>query len=224
MRQFGHLLLPVVGGYYFLTRWHCRRFVILRSDGYHVFLESSCYGVVLFLAAYALSWLLKFKFDCQVPLDHVLVLSALLGLVAHPFNWVCDENNAWKKAARGHGDAVELMLFDAAEKEILVELSIKSRKSYIGYVTSSAPSASRDPDVSIIPLLSGYRRKDNCELVIQINYAGALKKRKNEKSEAEFSPYEVVVPKAELYSVRLFDRKVYELFLDGQLKLKKETG
>ena len=176
MRNFGHLLLPVAGGYYFLTRWHCRRFVILRSDGYHVFLESSCCGLVLFLAAYALSWFLKFKFDYQVPLDHVLVLSAFLGLVAHPFNLACDENNAWKKAARDHGDAVELMLFDAAEKKSLVELSIKSRKSYIGYITSSTPPASRRdaPDVSIIPILSGYRRQGNCDLVIQINYAELL--------------------------------------------------
>ena len=86
----GLFLVPVLGGYLLLTKWHYTRYNILRKSGYHLFFQSAIAGCVLVGAARLGVVLLN---DClpwvgacwksHVPFDYsgTVALSVLLGLV-----------------------------------------------------------------------------------------------------------------------------------------------
>ena len=48
MATVGLLLLPAVGGYWFLTHFNYTRFQAVRDSGYHVLFRSAVVGIVLY--------------------------------------------------------------------------------------------------------------------------------------------------------------------------------
>ena len=51
MSTLGLLLLPAVGGYWFLTHFNYTRFQSVRDSGYHVLFRSAVVGIVLYCIA-----------------------------------------------------------------------------------------------------------------------------------------------------------------------------
>lgn len=77
---------------------------------------------------------------------------------------------------KDHGQLINWLLQEALESSTLVELSLKSGKIYIGYVTEIEMETVSDADVGLIPVLSGYRTTDTQKLVITSNYSEVILK------------------------------------------------
>lgn len=229
--RLGWYLIPALIGYWWLTRLHVTRLLVLRKSGYHLFFLSGLTGFIV-----CGTWLLAIhvvRLWQGVPLPEfrsVESLSSLLpltawGLVANtiailalPFVlnlmfYFCKDKAA-RYAAHKNGDLIELLLAEAMEQRKLVEISLTSGKSYIGHVLVSGIECSTDSDIKLLPLASGHRCKDKQELRITLRYPSSAWFYHPDISATTPAEkiYQVVIPIAEVVSVRFFDFRIYEQF------------
>lgn len=253
----GWLLVPAIAGYWFLTHAHFTRFYALRASGYHLVFRSGAAGGVLVLLAYVV--VLGVDYACpladtiwkkhvlRVEYSGTLFLSAVLG-VALPL--ICNrfwpnEDRAVSQAMERAGDILEQLLAESIKRSILVEISLKSRKVYIGWAVNLKSVHGRT-DVAVIPLWSGYRNKDTLELTITTPYAATIDRyrpsdsdpsvetehRAHSGSEAPpnaetYSPlddFRVVIPKSEILSARFFDIEIYDQARQGKTPKNSHGG
>ncbi len=225
MGSLGLLFIPTLGGYWFLTRLYYTRYSALRDSGYHVLFKSAIVGC--FLVAVARLMVIfffnpYFPFICElwksfVPFDYygTAALSALLGgVLPIGINRSYKKEKAMRRTARESGNLIELLIRENNESGKLVELSLESGKSYIGFVLESGIARHGESDVALLPLKSGYRKKDTQELEITTNYASALWEflQNQESSGLDYEDFRIVIPMSKIMSARIFDPDLYELF------------
>ena len=89
---------------------------------------------------------------------------------------------------------------------MLVEVTTKSSKCYIGFAQESGVAATSESDIAISPIASGYRDGETRVLKITTNYAPALA-----DSNLNLEDFRVLIPLSEVASARRFDPDAYEL-------------
>ena len=236
----GWLLIPALGGYWFLNHCNWTRFNAARASGYHLFFQAAIAGAGLVVVAYIITWLGFYLcpqggqlWSSLVPFAYsgTAVLSAVLGLLSPPIlNCFHGKEEATRQAALDKGDLIELLLAESTERQAFVELTLRSGKSYIGLALNSGLQAHDESDIALIPLASGYRDPDTQELEITTYYAPVIDEWLEELEEENERPaprqemeprlenledFRIIVPMSELVSARLFDLDVYERFRDG---------
>lgn len=140
----GLLLIPSLGGYWFLQRANFTRFEIYRLSGYHLLFRSALAGMVLGSLAHFITLLLndiepriRSFWYAYIPVDYIdtAFLSILLAAATPPvLNIFYRKERAAKRTAEDYGDLIEMVIASAFERRKMMELSLKNRKSYIGVV------------------------------------------------------------------------------------------
>ena len=134
-------------------------------------------------------------------------------VLPHLGNWIWDEEKSAIKAATETGDRVELLLIESIRQEEFVEITLATGKAYIGRALGNKSVGITQPDVALIPLMSGYRNKDTQELELTINYASVIPRSK--PGDHTFNDYfRIVIPRTQIVSVRFFDPDTYQAFRD----------
>lgn len=212
----GWLLVPALGGYWFLIHAHFTRFGAHRHSGYHLVLRSGVAGGVFVILAHTVVLCVDFAFPSVgefwrklVPINYsgTFLLSALLG-IGLPLicNRFYSEGRAALRAAAEAGDLIELLLAESIRHQKLIQISLKSSKVYVGYALDVEPPVRGESDVAVIPLLSGYRDKDTCEMTITNNYVPLIQRYQSDQS--ALGDLRVVIPKSEIVSGRFFDMDI----------------
>jgi hypothetical protein len=160
------LLLPAVGGYWLLAHCNYTRYRAERYSGYHLLFRSALYGIPLYCVARLLTFLLDIFYpsltllwDTHVsePFTSEVMLSlALAFLFPIAFNIFYDSERGARRTAREVGDHIELLIDRSMRDRRIIELSLRSRKTCVGYATETGIGRSADTDVILLPLLSGY--------------------------------------------------------------------
>ena len=219
----GLLLLPAIGGYWFLTHFNYTRFQAVRDSGYHVLFRSALWGGLLFCLARVLTLVLDSQYPGTSalwghhfpnPYSLEVVLSIFLGfLLPLIMNWFYSAERGSKKAARDNGDHIELLLSESIERGLWVEISLRNRKSYVGFALESGVGISGETDIALIPMASGYRDKATLDLQISMDYVPIILKYAYDPEEGlQEEDFRIVIPISEVVSVRLFNDVVYEYF------------
>ena len=220
----GLLLLPAVGGYWFLIRFNYTRYKTERHSGHHLLFRSAIVGIVFYCVARALTLIAGFVcpsltllWDSHFPQPFTseVILSLVLSVLTPPvLNKIYDPLQTARKVAADAGEHIELLIDRAFQEERPIELSLRSRKTYIGLVPESGIGtvSNSDTDVVLVPLLSGYRKEDTLEVVITTNYAGVMSAHHGEDAGQRLGELEVVIPLSEVVSARMFDLEVYQSF------------
>ena len=143
-------------------------------------------------------------------------LSVLLGFVL-PFvaNHCYSQEKAARRIARESGDLIELLISESIEEQKVVEVSLRSGKSYIGFALESGITRQGEADIALIPIASGYRDKDTQELEITNYYAAVIKKSLDNPSTSPgrvYEDFQIVIPMSEIVSARIFYFDVYQQF------------
>ena len=221
----GLLLVPALGGYWFLTHLNFTRYRAVRDSGYHILFRSAFVGLVLFVVAEALlipvrHWFegLHSLWESISPVDYsdTAALSVILGFaIPMAGNLVYSPRKAAQKVAREVGDLIELLIAESIEDQKLVEISLRGGKSYIGLAVESGIGQYGETDVSLIPVASGYRDRDTKELRITTNYAPVIQQALLQSSEIAVEDFQIVIPISEIISARVFIPEVYSLFGDS---------
>ena len=219
--QFGVLLLPMLGGYCFLTVYCHTRYKAVRDSGYHLFFKSAITGSILFAIAFLIvnlagSYLSPVQGFFQVTDKHLTtsVLSALFGGIS-PFilNIGSNREKAAHKAALNRGDRLELMMARSFEEATQLEISLRSNKCYIGYVVQSPFAIHGTADIEMLPTASGYRDAITRELRLTIDYFRDLLISENSPSEnLNFEDFRIVIPMSEVISARVFNLEMYDKY------------
>lgn len=127
-------------------------------------------------------------------------------------NQFYDKEKAARRAATESGDLIELLIAESIEDQRLIELSLRSGKSYIGFALESGITRQGESDIALIPMASGYRNKDTHELEITTNYADTVKESLEKSSELIYKDFRIVIPMPEIVSARVFHPEAYERF------------
>lgn len=107
-------------------------------------------------------------------------------------------------------DPFENLIVQATNNVCSVMVTLKSHKVYIGMVTNSGVEHGKLEYISIIPLISGYRTKDDFKLELTVHYSEMYKK----VGLGRLDDFKTVLPVSEIESVRLFDYDIYYGFQD----------
>ncbi len=225
------LLLPAVGGYWFLSHCNYTRFRVVRDSGYHVLFRSAVAGIVLYFIARAITLFLEARWlylpglwnsHFPAPFSLEVMLSLLLALfLPMLFNVLYSEERGAEKTARDFGDHTELLIAESIKGQVPVEISLRNRKVYIGLAIESGIGASADSDIKVIPIYSGYRDEETLDLHIVTDYLPIIWEYAEENEDGEAGgdgeswsseEFRVVIPLTEIVSARLFDEEVYDRF------------
>ena len=215
----GQLLIPTLVGYWLLTTCYQTRYKIRREQGYHVVFRSAVVGLVLFFIAHFIAeWTnhlypqlcVAWKKFMPFGYSPTTMLTIILGLIYPPIsNQFCTKEEAALIAAKEAGSLIEPLLDKAVERGMTVEISLKNRKSYIGYVIQNDVIGAIRADIAVVPIWSGYRQQDTNELEITTDYSSVVFGYINRDRLEDFK---IILPLSEVVSARLFDPAVYDLF------------
>lgn len=209
-------LFAALAGYCFLRFFRLTRFIVADYSGYALFLASALAGVIILAVARVVVLEISPEFfetgsrwRDYAPFEHseLAACSFLIALIAPTvLNLVVPRRYAFALATRHRAGRMGLLLHQSLERAGLVEVTLVSRKSYVGRVVYLHPWAAAGIDVSMIPYMSGYRHQDTLELEITTYYDKALN--------ANVSPemLEVSFPYSQVASVRPFDLTNFALF------------
>ena len=223
-------LLPALGGYWLLTHLIPTRTEALRQSGYHIAFRSAVVGLLLFVLAYFMlhsveacaSWrgcpCLPYTFPTNF--ENAAMTSAALGLLGpYLLNLLFDAGKAEERVAAKYGDLVELLIAEAIKRTELMEVSLRTGKSYIGFVIGNTISRWPEADLALLPVASGYRNKDTQELEITTDYATALHAHSLANASGllrdDPNDFRIVIPRSEIVSARLFDPELHQKFQEA---------
>lgn len=187
----------VVLGYLVLIAGYWSRYHTASADGQRLFFMCAAAGLVLAGVALPLSrgfdvpiivLVLGAAYGTQADYVRVLLTAALVGAV---FTSVANAIDAWsRRRARGvdgvedgawprvfrlmalrQGSPLQRLLIRAEQEELLVAITLSSRKVYCGHVLKLPPSfRSDDQYVEVIPMFSAARNKDTLKFEGRLDY------------------------------------------------------
>ena len=220
MLELGEAFIPILAGYWLLTRLHYTHYSIVRESGYHLFFKAAIVGTALFFVAHLVvvfserllaPTITASSLQLLTPFSATPTVVALLGLivplVGHQFY---SKEKAARRAAESGGDLVELLIAKSIETQKLIELSLRNRKSYIDLgIVSGIETIDKDKaDIELLPMASGYRDERTQELFVTENYAEVLEQHTYQ----QYDDFRIVIPMSEIVSARVFDPDAYTVF------------
>lgn len=230
-------MLPLIGGYYFVTTWNTTRYPSLRESGQRLVFRSAFVAVWFAVvaricievlnrccAAIGTTWKMLVPFDyfgtaslaflTAIVLPHVLNLASDREWRYRP-NWLLSRDEAVRRAVRDTNDNLEQLLLQAMDESVQVEVTLKSQKVYIGSVLHNINPAHPRKWVLLLPIISGYRTPDRMKIELTTNYAPVYKKMQEGDpllAHLEREHFNVCIPVDEIQSARIFDINAYEEF------------
>lgn len=223
---FNALLLPLLGGYIFVQRWNRTRFSNTRHSGQRLLFHAAVGGSVFLALSHALALATERMFpgwvaawQGLVPFDYAgtSATAFVLGATAWaPLNrWVNKRDEEAQRAIDNWNDYLEILLQRALRNTQQVSLTTRSRKFYVGFVTSNFDPAYERKYIKVLPTLSGYRHPEELTFRITTDYAAVydqLLDRRPEFLEEHADNFEIIIPVEEIASANIFDPDAFDLF------------
>tara|TARA_R110002072_G_C7728752_1_gene515562 strand:+ start:140 stop:730 length:591 start_codon:yes stop_codon:yes gene_type:complete len=164
------LILPLVGGYYIISRYNHFKFKQQRLDRQRLIFDSVIMGVILIAATFivrllvelilpnAVGWVYQF-FPIQAPFIGTTFTSLLLAFLFVEIGnrtFCKDRKEQIEEAIKKVGNELELILSSSFRHSKLLEFTLDTDKFYIGWV-KELPIPTVSNYIRIIPVFSGYR-------------------------------------------------------------------
>jgi hypothetical protein len=224
---FNVLLLPLLGGYFFISYWNFTRFDTNRYSGERLLFHAATAGSVFLVASFCVTALVASRYPeigtawrKLVPFDYsgtsllAFIMGVLLWWPLNKLKWFNRDVQA-RKTIENWNDFLEMMLEYAQRELKLVSVVLNSRKVYIGFVTASFDPVNERDYIQLLPLQSGYRDKETLQLKITTDYSTVydrIVEQDENFTRIQTSDFIVVLPVSEITSINLFDQEAYRLF------------
>lgn len=121
------------------------------------------------------------------------------------------EEKAARQTARKSRDPIELLMVESIEQQKLIEISLRTGKSYVGFALEGGITQG-EPYIALIPLASGYRDTVTQKLRLTTHYAPVIQASLEAVSNLVYEDFRIVIPISEIMSARIFHPDVYERF------------
>jgi hypothetical protein len=113
---------------------------------------------------------------------------------------------------------------EASARQFPIIATLSSRKIYVGLVTCPALENGLSEHLEILPMLSGYRDKDDLTINITTNYhqhyleSGVI----GGMSRLNIQDFRVLIPKDEVETISFFDTETYNKFKEDEARDRKD--
>jgi hypothetical protein len=104
-----------------------------------------------------------------------------------------------------HGNALIRLLHNALKSNRMISITLENRKWYVGYVAESLNLDPQESYFRLLPIMSGYRDRDDLRTVPLIYYPDVYAKTKVDKEE-----FKITIPFKDIKGASLFDEELYE--------------
>ena len=212
------LLLPLMGGFLFLHVSHLHRYRAQRLENYRLLFESAVVGTVLLTVARflivvgtytpAAHWL-AYWWGVYSPFANgdTAAMALLLGpLSAWWLNLRISKLEAKRRAVAKHGDLLLKLLSAAEQRDQMISVTLANSKWYVGFVRDSPSLDPQERYFQVLPVMSGYRKRDTLETVPIVFYDDALRAVQSEE-------LAITLPLADVKIANMFDvDRYYDLF------------
>lgn len=226
MSNVGAMLLPILGGFFFLYFCHYTKFYVRRLRGYSLFFLSACVGFGLLITSYVVCELSQAylpavfqAWEQFVPANDghsgTLIGSFLLSIVLLALNFTTSEDEQSRIVVEDEGNDLEYLLNDALERAKLVLVVLRDRQVYVGFVTSNVDPNSRKEYARILKVASGYRTRETRHVRITTRYTNLLQNISEDENDPEhvrLDDLNVVIPADHISAVSYFNTGIEHLF------------
>lgn len=140
--------------------------------------------------------------------------------------WTGRGNRRIDALVKAVGDnALENLLMEASVRQFPVIITLKSRKFYVGFIHCPAFEHGASEFLELLPLLSGYRDKDDLTIQVTTNYQKhyIYTGIQNGVGSLDFNDFRTLVPKGEIEGISFFDTDTYSKFKEQEEKDKAES-
>ncbi|EMF6669801.1 hypothetical protein RGI97_002828 [Serratia marcescens] len=122
--------------------------------------------------------------------------------------------------------AVENILLESIEKGLLLLVTLKSRKVYVGMIDEARFNQLDTNTLVLIPFMSGYRHKDTLTFCVEHNYVDHYQSEGITLTSEPLSVYQFrhVLPVDQIESFSLFNVDTYETFQEIIKQKKEQDG
>lgn len=222
---FDFLLLPLLGGYLFITRFNGLRFEAKRLNGQRLLLLSALAGTALLACSYLvvkaiifaapwvhLHWKSIFPYNNLGVTAGALFLGIFGGDLLNPLRPTKPE---MKKTIAKWEDHLELLFYKATTETKQVLIDLKNGKVYVGFVLSSPNPEYERRFVRLLPTISGYRDKEDMSLHLATNYLPVYLKMMDSgqpEDQALADDFQIVIAASEIISAHIFNEDAYQTF------------
>ncbi len=180
------LLLPLIGGFVFVSRWHLSRFTVLRAEGYRLLFHSAVAGLtLLFLSAIVVFALtsapprltmldhattvigLAWGKVAPVPYSGTVALALVLGcLLWKPLNFlVMPRKHQIDTVISRKEDCLEVLMRKALGEGSPVLLSLKNGVHFVGYITSNFNPVFPTEYLKVLPVMRGTGNDESSQSI-----------------------------------------------------------
>lgn len=234
------IVIPLVAGYFFANNWNVSKYSIKRSEGYRLYFDSALYGLLLLVLAVLSDSFLLHIFPSIKDIGYVVIRSIFpaiaeqkvlpfvsIGLLTLAYGLILphmlnrlltclgrDSTSYLLKAV--DEDDFENLLVRSCDRGLPICLTLESGKIYVGVLWSGMNPSIQRKDVSIIPLVSGYRRDTDKKMEITTYYQGIYDLMEDSESEnlegLSIEDFEKIIPVSQIVSANLFDFRAYTEF------------
>ena len=229
---FNLLLLPFLGGYFFIHFFYLTRFRAYQLSSYRLLIETAGAGFVFLVLSHSLvtlalsevvvtlvreetnlvPWVRMLRRFAPFPYSASAGGAFLLAVASSlALNRICGKEWAMKYVIENYGDDLMRLLRRAFSDTRAIMLTLSSGKVYVGLVPQDLGLNPNLSYVSILPTLSGFRRQDTHKVVFTVNYSDAYEAIEGGQiTGIDASSMEIIIPHETITSARLFDQELYE--------------
>jgi hypothetical protein len=186
---FNVLLLPLLGGYFFITHWLPTRFATKRYAGERLLFHAAAAGLAWLVTAFLTVTLLN-SLDASIgagwkklvpfPYAGTSLLAFLGGALGWwPLNLLLrlfgrTRNHYARAAMEAWGDYLEILIEDSIQRSLPVAVTLKNGKFYIGLVLQNFDPAYERKYLRLLPTDSGYRDPATHRVNLTTHYSPVL--------------------------------------------------
>lgn len=231
---FNILLLPLLGGFAFVSIWNYTRWHAVRASRERLIFYAAIAGFFSLIIVFSIKLFIAPLFPCSrwsavtclptwwethVPFEYsglstgAFGLAAVLGFLLNFLPWF-DKDKQAERIVKKEGGPLEQFLDVAlkSQKEVLVTLA--NGKVYLGPIASSFPPDGRDKTITLLPSASGYREHPSQRLIFTTEYEDIYLALEQNDPE-QIGDFRVTVPIREVRSVTFFNRKIHRDHFGG---------
>lgn len=178
---FNLLIFPIVGGYYILIRSRYYRYRQQRVDRQKLIFNAIFAGILLLIFSWIITGVIsKIAPDLVTNIQEYYPIhqnyfgtaccSFLLAIAATEFfNLFLSQTKSISRAINGIGNEFERLCLSCYKQTKLIQLTLNNDKAYVGWV-KSLPIPHHSNYLSILPVYSGFRNKDDKTLTFTTQY------------------------------------------------------
>lgn len=220
------LILPLLGGYYLLSRYNSFKFKQQRLDRQRLIFDTILVGTWLIIIAFASRMLIEKAFPSFIPFvyQYFPINTPYIGTTFGSFiiavlfteignrTFCSDSKTQIEKAIKEVGNELELLLRSSFKESKLLHFTLDTDKFYIAWV-KELPIPTITNYIRVIPVFSGYR-DDKKIMNFTTHYLDVYSEyvQEGQIKSIEDLDVDLIITLDNLVSVSYFDIEMYEKF------------